>query len=67
MLTYKSINISRTKYDVLISHTFSSQNKSELSFLFYGLNTRNGTYASLDFISGVEEKNPSIGCKFTAF
>ena len=44
-----------------------SQEKSEISFLFSYLNSRNGTYASLTFISGVEHKNSSISCGITAF
>ena len=46
---------------------YISQDKSDISFLFSGLDSRNGTYASLAFISGVENKNPSTGCGITAF
>ena len=46
---------------------FISQDNSEISFLFSGLDNRNGTYASLAFISGVEKKNPSTGCGITSF
>ena len=36
-----------------------SQEKSEIPFLFSYLNSKNGTYASLAFISGVKIKNPT--------
>ena len=39
----------------------------EHSFLFIGLSIRNGTYASLAFISGVEHKNSSRNYGITAF
>ena len=45
--------------------SYISQDNSEFSFLFSDLNNRNGTYASLAFISGVEHKNPSTGCETT--
>ena len=46
---------------------FISQDGSEISLLFSGLDSRNGTYASLAFISGVGRKNPSTRCGITAF
>ena len=46
---------------------YISQDNSEFSFLFSDLNARNGTYASLAFISGVGHKNSSIGWKIRAF
>ena len=46
---------------------YISQDKSYISFLFSGLDSRNGTYASLAFISGVERKNSSTRCGITAF
>ena len=63
-------NICNIKYyqkSQLIFSQFISQDNSEISFLFSGLDSRNGTYASLAFISGVERKNPSTGCGITAF
>ena len=50
--------------DCILSNV--SQNNSELAFLLIDLDSRNGTYASLAFISGVEHKNPSSGCEITA-
>ena len=44
-----------------------SQDNSQISFLSDGLDSRNGTYASLAFISGVGNKNPAMGCGITAF
>ena len=55
------------KKSQLIFSQFISQNNSEISFLFSGLDSRNGTYASLAFISGVERKNPSTRCGITSF
>ena len=46
---------------------YISQDNSEFSFLFSDLNARNGTYASLACISGVEHKNPPMDCEITAF
>ena len=43
------------------------QNNYAISFLFSGLDSRNATYASIAFISGVGQKNPSTGCEVTAF
>ena len=56
-----------TKYYVRINHKCSCQHKSKVWLTFYGLDTRNGTYASLAFISGVGHKNSSGGCKIIAF
>ena len=39
----------------------------QISILMCGLYSRNGTYASMAFIFGVEHKNPSTGCGITAF
>ena len=39
----------------------------QMSILICGLDSRNGTYASVAFIFGVEHKNPSTGCGITAF
>ena len=44
---------------------FPCQHNSEVSFLICDLNIRNGTYASLAFISGVGHKNSSTGCEIT--
>ena len=44
-----------------------SQDNSDISFLFSGLDSRNGTYASVAFISGVERKNLPTHCGITAF
>ena len=44
-----------------------SRENSQISFLSDGLDSRNGTYASLAFISGVGNTNPSMGCGITAF
>ena len=52
-------------FDVGYLFQFISQDNSEISFLFSGLDSRNGTYASLAFISGVERKNPSTRCGIT--
>ena len=57
---------SANKY-VLFYHKCSSPNKLEILLLFYDLNTGNGTYASLAFISGVGHKNSPSDCKITAF
>ena len=46
---------------------FISHNNSQISFLFSGLDSRNGTYASIAFISGVGNQNPSSGCGIRAF
>ena len=48
---------------------FIYQNNSQISFLFSGLDSRNGTYASLHvaLISGVGNQNPSTGCGTRAF
>ena len=54
-------------FDVGYLFQFISQDNSEISFLFSGLDSRNGTYASLAFISGVERKNSSTRCGITAF
>ena len=55
------------KKSQLIFEFYVSQDNSEFSFLFSDLNNRNGTYASLAFISGVGHKNSSIHWKTTAF
>ena len=54
-------------FDVGYFFQFISQNNSQISFLFSSLDSRNGTYACLAFISGVERKNPSTRCGITAF
>ena len=54
-------------FDVAYFLKYISQDNSEIVFLFSGLDSRNGTYTSLAFISGVEQKNPSTGCEVTAF
>ena len=46
---------------------YISQDNSEFSFLLSDLNARNGTYASLAFISGVGRKNSPTRCGITAF
>ena len=52
---------------ILVFSQIISQDNSQISFLFDGLDSSNGTYASLAFISGVGNKNPSMGCGITAF
>ena len=54
-------------FDVAYLLKYISQDNSEIVFLFSGLDCRNGTYASLAFISGVERKNSSTRCGITAF
>ena len=54
-------------FDVGYFFQFISQDNYDISFLFSCLNSRNGTYASLAFISGVERKNPPTRCGITAF
>ena len=54
-------------FDIGYFLQFISQDNSEVSFLFDDLNSRNGTYASLAFISGVGNQNPSTGCGTRAF
>ena len=56
-----------SKKSQFIFSQFISQDNSESSFLFSDLNSGNGTYASLAFISGVERKNPPTRCGITAF
>ena len=46
---------------------FISEENYGISFLCIGLDSRNGTYSSLAFISGVGNKNPPTGCGITAF
>ena len=71
ILEHEFQKISNNKYFQYNLHwyfsQYISQDESDISFLFSGLDNRNGTYASLAFISGVENKNPPTGCGITAF
>ena len=51
----------------LLFFQFISQDNSEISFLFSGLASRNGTYAPLAFISGVGRKNSPTRCGMASF
>ena len=66
-MRYKLKKISNIKISQLIFFQFISHDNSKISFLFSGLDSRNGTYASLAFISGVERKKSSTRCGITAF
>ena len=67
------INLKNTNCDFLIIFDvgylfqFISQENSVISFLFSSLDSRNGTYASLAFISGVGRKNSPTRCGMTSF
>ena len=52
---------------IWIFFQFISHDSCAISFLFGGLDSRNGTYASVAFISGVERKNLPTRCGITAF
>ena len=55
------------KKSSLIFFHFNLTDNSEIYVLFSSLDSRNETYASLAFISGVGHKNPSTRCRITAF
>ena len=63
-------NISNNKYDHYIFAYFLNTNL-KIKYISTkksdGLDIRNGTYASLAFISGVGNQNPSSGCEIRAF
>ena len=59
--------IFQDNYPMILLLQFISGHNSEISFLISGLDKQKWNDASLAFISGVGNQNPSTGCGIRAF